>query len=188
MQENDKTLIFNPKYKPTPFFQKKNISGANTAVVLLQSIIKKLNDGYDENSIEFKNMEEIGKIANLLDYVDTDIGDKPLRNYIIEKASKIGTLLNVNNSLNKIITGELQSSVVETLTSNIQDLDVKKLKEEVDNIKRQNIMAAKLLNMFRDHNDNSDKLDIPKFYELLAIELEYANEEYEGINLTILNS
>lgn len=182
VQENDKTLIFNPKYKPTPFFQKKNISGANTAVVLLQSIIKKLNDGYDENSIEFKNMEEIGKIANLLDYVDTDIGDKPLRNYIIEKASKIGTLLNVNNSLNKIITGELQSSVVETLTSNIQDLDVKKLKEEVDNIKRQNIMAAKLLNMFRDHNDNSDKLDIPKFYELLAIELEYANEEYEGIN------
>lgn len=180
--ENDKTLIFNPKYKPTPFFSKKNISGANTAIVLLKHIVKKLNINYDEKSVEFKNMDEIGKIANLLDYVDTDIGDKPLRNYIIEKSAKIGTLLNVNNSLNKIITGELPSSVIETLTSNIKDLDIEKVKEQVDNIKRQNIMAAKLLKIHHKHDEVSTDLSVNQFYELLAIELEQSNEEYEGIN------
>lgn len=185
IRENEKTLIFNPKYKPTPFFTKKNISGAHTAIVLLQNIVKKL---YPENveeyvkSVEYKNMDEIGKIANMLDYVDTDIGDKPLRNYIIEKAGKLGTLLNVNNSLNKIITGELSPSVVETLTANIKDLDVKALKEQVENIKRQNIMAAKLLNIFNKYNNESEKLTVNHFLDYLAIELEYAEKDFTGIN------
>ena len=183
IKENDKTLIFNPKYKPTPFFTKKNISGANTAIVLLQNIVRELYPDYDaKNSVEFKNMNEIGKIANMLDYVDTDIGDKPLRNYIIEKAGKIGTLLNVNNSLNKIITGELPASVVETLTGNIKDLDIKKVKEQIENIKRQNIMAAKLLNVFNKYDEKSEEIGIAGFYDFLAIELESAEENYSGIN------
>jgi len=182
IKENDKTVIFNPKYKPTPFFKKKNISGANTAIVLLQNIVRNLYPEYDNNSVEFKNMNEIGRIANMLDYVDTDIGDKPLRNYIIEKAGKIGTLLNVNNSLNKLITGELKTSVIDTLNANIPDLDVKQLKEQVDNIKRQNIMAAKLLNVFRKYDAESDKLKKEDFYDILAVELEYAEQDFAGIN------
>lgn len=183
IKENSKTLIFNPKYKPTKFFEKRNISGANTAIVLLKNIVKKINPNYEEdNAIEFKNMDEIAKIANMLDYVDTDIVDKPLRNYIIEKASKIGTLLNVNNSLNKIITGELSSSVIETLTSNIEDLDISKVKEQVENIQRQNIFASKLLNMHKKYGPDSVNYDVEKFYELLAIELEYTGDLFGGIN------
>lgn len=183
VKENKNTLIFNPKYKPTKFFEKRNISGANTAIVLLKNIVKELNPEYAvENAVEFKNMDEISRIANMLDYVDTDIVDKPLRNYIIEKAGKIGTLLNVNNSLNKIITGELNATVIESLTSNIETLDIKKVKEQVENIHRQNIFASKLLKMHKNHIIDSEKYDVEKFFDLLALELENTGEAFGGIN------
>lgn len=181
IKENSKTIIFNPKYKPTAFYKKKNISGANTVAVLLENIIKNYYpEKYIDEPIEIFNMREISQVANLLDYVDTDIADKPLRNYIIEKANKIGTLLNVNNSLNKIITGELSSSFLDSLSSNITDLNIDKLKEHVDNIKRQNIMASKLLNMNKKHSQSS-KLTKAVFYDLLAIELE-DTKDFSGIN------
>lgn len=184
IKENNKTVIFNPKYKPTKFFENKNISGANTVCVLLKNIAKEL---YPENtdlvkSVEFKNMDEISKIANMLDYVDTDIADKPLRNYIIEKAAKVGTLLNVNNSLNKIITGELSKGLIETLTANIEGLDVAKVQEQIDNIKRQNIFASKLLNMHEKYAQDSESYNIDTFLDLLAIELEHTDDLHETIN------
>lgn len=183
IKENSKTIIFNPKYKPTSFYQKKNISGANTVAVLLENIIKNYYPiKVIENPIELKNMKEISQVANLLDYVDTDIVDKPLRNYIIEKANKIGTLLNVNNSLNKIITGELSVSFIESLVSNIEELDTEKLKSHVGNIKRQNIMASKLLNMSKKYDLESSKLAKAQFYDLLALELEKVEDGFEAIN------
>ena len=48
-------------------------------------------------------MREISRAANLLDYVDTDITDKPLKDHIVEKYASLGGLMNVNNSLNKIV-------------------------------------------------------------------------------------
>lgn len=183
IKENSKTVIFNPKYKSTAFFQKKNISGANTVAVLLENIIKvRYQEKYESNPIELKNMREISQVANLLDYVDTDIVDKPLRNYIIEKANKIGTLLNVNNSLNKIITGELSTTFIQSLVSNIENLDTQKLTDHVDNIHRQNILAAKLLNMSKKYDFESSKFTKANFYDLLAIELENSIDEYKAIN------
>ena len=184
IKENSKTIIFNPKYKSTSFYQKKNISGANTVAVLLENIIEKRYPEklIEETPIEIKNMREISQVANLLDYVDTDIVDKPLRNYIIEKANKIGTLLNVNNSLNKIITGELSTKFIDSLIANIESLDVDKFKSHIDNIKRQNIFAAKLLKMEKKFDAASNNLDKASFYDLLAIELEHAEEDFGGIN------
>lgn len=181
IKENSKTVIFNPKYKPTAFYKKKNISGANTVAILLENIIKtKYPELYNENPVELVNMKEISQVANLVDYVDTDVADKPLRNYIIEKANKTSTLLNVNNSLNKIITGEISSEFLDSLGLNITGLDKEKIKENVENIKRQNIMASKLLSMNNKYT-GSTTLKKAAFYDLLAVELEM-DEDFSGIN------
>ena len=169
--ENKNTVIFNPKYKPTEYFQNKNISGANTATVLLKNVLKARQEDYikKENvSVEeqdlmkhqleeiSKNMDNIARIANMLDYVETDITDKPLKDYVIEKFNEIGTLLNVNNSLNKMITGELNENTVETILKNSDNnLDIDNLKDLVRNVKRRNVMAMRLLKI----KENYDKLD-----------------------------
>lgn len=169
--ENKNTVIFNPKYKPTEYFQEKNISGANTATVLLKNVLKARQEDYikkenvpnEEQELMkhqleeiSKNMDNIARIANMLDYVETDITDKPLKDYVIEKFNEIGTLLNVNNSLNKMITGELNENTVETILKNSDnDLDIDNLKDLVRNVKRRNVMAMRLLKI----KENYDKLD-----------------------------
>ena len=163
--DNNRTIIFNPKYKPTKFFKDRNISGANTLAVLLEEFAKDsfiaesngvLNeaDFKEEYSENIKNMREISKIANMLDYVDTDIADKPLKYYTIDKFSKLGTLLNVNNSLSKIITGEITQDLLNIISKNIPDLNIDNLKDQFKIIKVQNNQARILLDIIRDNTTN----------------------------------
>ena len=160
VQETSRTIIFNPKYKPTKFFKEKNISGANTLAVLLEEFARvtyqetnneSFEDKYSEN---IKNIREISKIANLLDYVDTDIADKPLKPYILDKFINIGPLLNVNNSLSKIITGEITADILDTISQNIPDIDIENLKEQFKIIKLQNNQAKILLDIVDEHTLN----------------------------------
>lgn len=163
--ENSKTIIFNPKYKPTKYFKTRNISGANTLEILLQEFAKESyisesknalteDDFKSEYSEQIKNLREISKIANLLDYVDTDIADKPIKHYTIEKFSKLGTLLNVNNSLSKIITGEITKSLLDTISKNIPDLNIENLKDQFNLIKVQNAQAKILLDIIKENTLN----------------------------------
>lgn len=176
--ENNNTFIFNPKHKPTTYFKNKNISGANTTIVLLKNILKTRQENFISNQnidsetqeiMEYqlneiiKNMDEIARIANMLDYVETDITDKPLKDYTIEKFNEIGTLLNVNNSLNKMITGELNEKTVQTILSNSNnDMDADKIRDCVRMVKRRNVMAMRLLKL----KENYDNLDLETKKEL----------------------
>jgi single-stranded DNA-specific DHH superfamily exonuclease len=169
--ENKNTIIFNPKYKPTKYFETKNISGANTTTVLLKNVLKSRQNNYikkenvGENEQELMkhelqkislNMDNIARIANMLDYVETDITDKPLKDYTIEKFNDMGTLLNVNNSLNKMVTGELNENTIETILKNSDNgLDIDKVKDLVRSVKRRNVMAMRLLKI----KENYDKLE-----------------------------
>jgi len=151
VEENDRTVIFNPHYKPTNFFKKYNISGANTIGVLLKNVLNKRLTP-TELSAYSKNFEKLNmlfKVANLLDYVNTHPADKPEKDYIATKFIQLQPLVNTNNSINKIITGEIPVETIAALKKKISNLNTDLISEEVKNIHTQNTIAKILLNIYK---------------------------------------
>lgn len=163
IKENDKVVIFNPHYKPTEFYEKFNISGATTVGVLLQNVLKKRysNDQLNEHKRQLENITKLSKVANLLDYVDTDPADKPEKDYVISKFLKLQPLLNINNSISKIITGEISTATVASIKEKIPNLDTDLLYEEAKNIHMQNKMAKILLKIYHDNKDSDEEVKVP---------------------------
>lgn len=151
--ENDKVVIFNPHYKPTPFYERFNISGATTTGVLLRNVLKQRYTteqlAQSQNSLD--NIAKLSKVANLLDYVDTDPADKPEKDYIISKFLKLQPLLNINNSISKIITGEVSTETIKSIQEKIPNLDVDLIYGEAKNIHIQNRMARILLKIYEEN-------------------------------------
>lgn len=157
VKENDRLVIFNPHYKPTEFYKKVNISGATTIGVLLKNVLETRFNKEElklvKNNID--NINKLSKISNLLDYVDTHPADKPEKDYVITKFLKLQPLLNINNSISKIITGEITTEAIQAIKLKIPQLDSNILYEEAKNIHIQNHIAKVLLKIF---NDNKDKI------------------------------
>lgn len=145
VQENERTMIFNPKYKPSEFFGgEKNISGAHTLGVLLRGLYTHYNP---ENENELKHLDKVCQVSNLLDYVGTDIRFKPLENYLIENFNSLGPLLNVNTSLSKLITEDLDDTFVKKAASAIPNFESNVFLDAIMEIKEQNLMASKLIEL-----------------------------------------
>ncbi len=180
IQENDRTLIFNPNYKQTEYFKKKNISGANTLGVLLRSSITdqhlKLTTAQEES---LKNIDEISLWANLLDYVSSDVADKPVRPYIIEKAQHLQPLLNTNNSVNTLITNDVSDETYDMIKTAIPDANIELIKQKIDEIKLKNIFSHKLLNIYKKHSKVNAGLD---FSTILGEELTLGEDIHQSIN------
>lgn len=183
--ENKNTLIVNPKYKPNKYFQSKNISGANVLGTLLEKTLGEITSTYKEKAEDkyklenqediILNMREISRIANLLDYVDTDISDKPLKDHLVEKYSSLGGLMNVNNSLNKIITSTYTDEEIKKIFSDVEGLDTDLIIDTINRIKEQNKLAEKMLSLQHRYKslDSEAKGIIPKgrIHKDLVIEL-----------------
>lgn len=157
IQENDNVVIFNPHYKPTKFYKTANISGATTVGVLLRNV---LNTRYTAEQLipaknHLDNIAKLSKVANLLDYVDTDPADKPEKDYVITKFLKLQPLLNINNSISKIITGEISALTIQSIKEKIPNLDVDLLYEEAKNIHIQNKVAKILLKIYATNQENN---------------------------------
>jgi len=155
VKENDRTVIFNPKNNPTEFFKKFNISGATTVGVLMKNVLKKRFTDIELAAYD-KNFEKIGtlfKVANLLDYVNSHPADKPEKDYIITKFLQLQPLMNINNSISKIITGEIPADAIIALEKKIPKLNVALIHEEAKNIHIQNTMAKLLLQIYRSKDD-----------------------------------
>lgn len=155
IKENDKAVIFNPHYKPTEFFKEFNISGATTVGVLLRSVLKKRFTEEELNTTHQRHIENIiklSKVSNLLDYVKTDPADKPEKDYIITKFLGLQPLLNINNSISKIITGEISQETIRSIEEKIPNLNSKLLYEEAHNIHIQNNVAKILLSIYQQHH------------------------------------
>lgn len=185
VQDDDRSVIFNPHYNPTEFYKKFNISGATTIGVLLKNL---LNERYSKEELEpysanLDIIDKISKVSNLLDYVNTDPADKPEKDYIVSKFLKLQPLLNVNNSISKIITGELHASTIKAIENKIPDLNVGILTEEAENIHTQNQVAKVLLHIFKDYNENPNKNGLA-FNNVLLTELskDVHYENYQVIN------
>lgn len=187
VKETKKVTIFNPQYEPTDFFKNKNISGAHTLTVLLKEIVKIKRP---DRLVELENMEEIAKVSNQLDYVNTDIRHKPLKNYMISKFANLGNIMNTNNSSNQIIIGKWDIKVIDELKKETPELNDEKIKKSLLKIKSQNIFAYRLLHMIKDYNlelSVSDDID-GNFYfnnNVNALLLEKINDSKESFEKEI---
>lgn len=179
IKENDKAIIFNPHYKPTEFFNDFNISGATTVGVLLRSILKQRFSEEDLNTTykrHIDNIQKLSKVSNLLDYVKTDPADKPEKDYIITKFLTLQPLLNINNSISKIITGEISTETIKSIEEKIPNLNSQLLYEEAHNIHIQNNIAKILLSIYETHHE--EELIFAKKEKTLSEE-EYKQELFK---------
>ena len=153
IEENDNTIIFNPHFKPTAFFKQYNISGAATVGVLLKNLLEKRFS--EVQLLPFKqnlrNINKISKVSNVLDYVDSHPADKPEKDYVVSRFLELQPLLNINNSITKMITGEISQETIEAIRAKIPKLNVDLLSEEAKNIQTQNSIAKVLLNIYNSH-------------------------------------
>lgn len=157
-EDNERTVIFNPHYKPTEFFKKFNISGANTVGVLLLNVLSKRFTEIELMTYQksFEKITNLCKISNLLDYVDTHPADKPEKDYIITKFLRLQPLMNINNSISKIITGEISESAIAALDKKIPKLNVSLIHEEAKNIHVQNHVAKVLLHLYKTYKNDPE--------------------------------
>ncbi len=153
VQENKGTIIFNPKYKPTDFFKgKKNISGAHTLGVLCEGVLDSL-----KIDVDLKTIHTLEAVSNMLDYVPTDIRLKPLENHYIETFGSLGPLLNVNNSLSKLITDDYDIDDIKSLNEVIEGFNQDEFIELIIAIKEQNVIAQKLLHLKKEYDSKEEK-------------------------------
>lgn len=150
VQDNERTVVFNPHYNPTPFFEKFNISGAATVGVLLEGVLDKRLTAKEKEDYanHYEKLATLYKVSNLLDYVHTHPADKPEKDFIITKFLRLQPLLNINNSISKIITGEISTVAIAALEKKIPNLKVELLHDEAKNIHNQNHVAKVLLKVY----------------------------------------
>ena len=172
VEENANVIIFNPKYKPTPFFELFNISGAMTICTLLKGMLESRMT--PEELAPFiqnqRNMNKIAKVSNVLDYVETHPADKPEKDYVVSRFLELQPLMNINNSITKMITGEISGKALESIRLKIPKLDVDALQKEVHNIRTQNSVAKILLKIYAESSKTPD-IEERKFNDMFLAEL-----------------
>jgi hypothetical protein len=151
----DQTQIVNPKYRKgsdiTGYFKEKNISGACLIGNICLSVIDNLKNKsilglYVSDEKIRENKEQIVTLctaSNMLDYVDTDIRLKPLKEYEITKYSSTGVLLNSSNSLVNIVERNSDLSFLKDTGVNY-----KLVEDIISAVKEQNIYSKKLINLY----------------------------------------
>lgn len=204
--ENDRTIIFNPKNKPTDYFKNKNISGANVLGVLLTETYHLLTPDVKEPnySLDVKttlaNIRELGYWANYLDYANADLADMPTRPYIIDKAGSLSPTLNVSNSMANFVTGNFSDELLEKVEKASNGAIQKDwLKEQIDDVAALNLLSHKMLNIYQQKQtyqasrgkltaeelEDEPELYKDHFYHYLAVELnkeDMSESEYKSIN------
>lgn len=181
--ENDRAMIFNPKYQPTSYFKRKNISGANTLGVLLTNVLPPASQLTVEEKRYVANMGEIGSWANLLDYANASIADMPNRPYVIEKALKLRPLLNVSNSMNTLVTGNhTDRDIAEISAASNGQLTPEWINDRLGDVRLLNDLARKLLTLYHTYKDAGEAFKENEFYAVLSAELESDKEGYTSIN------
>lgn len=156
--ENPNTIIFNPHHKATEFYKKFNISGAATVGVLLRRTLeKRLTPEKLEGAGRFlENITTLSRVANLLDYVHSDPMDKPEKDYVVTKFLQLQGLMNVNNSLSRIILDGIPERVISELKKKVPNLNDALVRREAANIEGKNFVARMLLKIYKDNRLATD--------------------------------
>lgn len=187
VQEDEKTMIFNPKYNPVEYFLENNISGADTLSVLVTEASMQINEIFPNHNKSsevpqaLRNMSQVGLWANLLDYAEADIADMPVRPYEVERALSLRPLLNVATSMANIITMPIEADKIEAL-SKTSGVDPKWLTERMTEVKGLNILSQKLLGMYQEYSGPKHTFTEKEFYELLSEAMTSEDFTYTSIN------
>ena len=178
VQEGIRTLVVNPKLNPTPFFQEYNISGANTLAVLMKEVLAARQEmgAVVENVHRLENVDKLSRVANLLDYVHTAPADKPAEGHILSQFLHLQPLLNINNSISKIITGGVNEETMSAITAANPGLRRQVFDDAAENIHVQNQMAHRLLELHRRYRDVLEQKKtapdggfvLPQFHEYMV--------------------
>lgn len=190
IQENGQNIfLVNPKYQPIDFFKKKNISGANTIGVFCQQVFKHWCDkkgtvpNQEQRNI-LENIEELGLWGNLIDYVEADIADMPLKNYTIETIKELGPLLNAVIAMASFVSSKSFEHDLMQLESST-GIDVTPMKEAHQKVQGLNEYAHQLLNFYRHYVEGglgSGVFTEKDFYVFWAQWLESPENSWSGIN------
>lgn len=183
--DGGRTILYNPQCQPNEYFKGKNISGAHTIQTLLSTLLE--NEYYDTSFEPDKylgRMEELAYISNMLDYVSSDIRHKPLVLEEITKYANMGVMLNANNSLDKIITGQIDTSVIDDLVKEYPDMDQDLIMDRCRLIRQLNVYAYKLLKLNRMAKESPEIYsDSQMLYNLIVREMtDFESNFEEGIN------
>lgn len=175
IQDGPRCLLFNPQVEPTEHFRRRNISGADTLSVLLREVMaswearagKDLEEGQlppirlkDAASADAR-MRKLGSWSNLLDYVEADVVDMPLRPHAIEKAMRLRSLLNVSNSMGPLVTNRLTDEQWERIGAEVPGLDLEFVKKCARDIQGLNAVARRLL-AFLANPEYAERLSLVK--------------------------
>lgn len=186
--ENDRTIIFNPKYQPNEYFQtSKNISGANTLGVLLTQVFHSIapvkRPKYDKAwNTAIENIREIGYWANLLDYAGSSLADMPTKPYVIERALKLRPLLNVSTSMSNFITTKYSDQdLLDCEIATQGNIKKEWLKDKLDEIAVLNVFAQRLLSLYNKKKDFDANYVPPEEPEILEEESLDGEEDEEKL-------
>lgn len=164
IQDGARCLLFNPQVEPTEHFRRRNISGADTLAVLLREIMagwaERANVEVAEGELApipladvtaaDARMRKLGAWSNLLDYVEADVVDMPLRPHAIDKAMRLRTLLNVSNSMGPLVTTRFTDQDWQDLAQSNPGIDADFVKESARQISGLNAVARRLLAFLAD--------------------------------------
>lgn len=181
--ENAKTIIFNPHFNPSEFYSKFNISGAATVGVLLRRCLEKRLAGPQLTGAarHLENITTLSRVANLLDYVHSDPMDKPEKDYVVTKFLQLQGLMNVNNSLSRMIVEGIPAKAVAELKKKVPDLDEEVVAAEARNLEGQNYLARMLLKIHHENKDSSEDLKASDFGSKIVAEMARP-ENFEGVD------
>lgn len=152
------------------FFRKYNISGASTVGLLIKRFIQNHTRSMKENlslmeqmelmktgkglfDNELKSIDKLSKMSNMLDYVETHPADKPTHISEIEYANNLQSLLNTNNSLSAIITGNIEVEKLHLLSQQNDEVNVDKIITEIKNIHFLNVLSKGLLDKYNEYRN-----------------------------------
>lgn len=151
--ENDRTVIVNPHHKPTPFFEKYNISGADTVGVLMRRVVTAA--GVDMTTQRHRDandrIEMLSQGANLVDYVNCHPAGKPTKDFHVTQFLELQPLLNTNQSMSKMITGEIPEAVIDHLLSMVPSLDSAAIRGASRQVLALNVKAKAILDLHARH-------------------------------------
>lgn len=182
VKEDDRSLIFNPKYKPTAYFREKNISGANTLGVLLTETLRPESLTVEARR-HVENMAEIGRWANLLDYANADLLDMPSRPYDIDRALHLRPLLNVSNSMAPFVVAKPTARDLEDIEEvSGGAVEAKWLSERIANVAALNAMSRRLLGVVKGYDALSGSLSLKDTYATLTSAIQEEAPKFTSIN------
>jgi len=158
-----RTVVVNPSIRPTPYFQDHNISGADTIATVLRAHLQEMvviddralanqtmprgRDVVDAGVLRrtMSRIADLGRMGNLMDYVGSDLVDKPIEEHRYAVAMRLQPLLNTINAVGNLVAQPLSTSQRDRLRADMAPERAEVVLHEADVLVDLNRLATRLL-------------------------------------------